>query len=226
MWKGVLVRRPALEKIEKHFNMPFPNVINDLHWKKGLSIKRLSSECGVSRDTFDKNAKRLNLKLRKHRDSIILDIPNRAGKNHWAYGKRKDNSEWCRMHSDRMKKDNPCSNGDILRKKQESTAIIYRNNMLPQEKAFAQILDKYSVKHEAQYVIDSYIIDFFIPSLNLCLEIDSTDKWGKERRKAAQKKDLFLSKKGYLILRINKRHLKDKDHILNVLKTNNVIGHN
>jgi very-short-patch-repair endonuclease len=217
-----MVNRPGLQVIEAYFNMPFKDVINELHWKNGQSIKCLSDQCGISRDTFQRNAKRLKLKLRSHQKAIELDVPNRSGDKHWAYGLTKENSEWAKMHSDRMKINNPCRNPEILRKKQESTAEKYRNNMLPQEMSFADILNNHNVFHLPQYVIGSYIIDFYIPRLNLCIEIDSTYKWGNDRKIAAQKKDDYLIKeRSFNVLRINKDFKIDR--ILNILKANNII---
>ena len=173
-----------------------------MHWKEKKSIKSLSDSCGISRDTFDKNAKTLDIKLRSIKDAA--KITNNRGKKHWAFGLRKENSTWAKKHSVRMKKNNPCSNPETLRKKQETTANTYRKNPLEQEKIFGKILRNHNIKYEDQHPIGAYIIDFFIPNLNLCIEIDSTFKWGTERRRSASIKDEYLTKLGFKILHRNR----------------------
>lgn len=217
-------KTPGLDAIESHFKMNFEEVIRILHWENKTSLFRLSNECGISRDTFQRHAKYFNLKLMNSRDAA-LSSPFKKGKDHWAFGLRKENSKWAKAHSVRMKKENPCSNIDIMNKKQDTTASTYRKNPLAQEKLFAKFLKNRNVKYDDQYRIGPYIIDFFIPNLNLCIEIDSTFKWGKERKISASIKDEYLTKLGFKILRINKAHLKNKRLILDILNTHNVIGH-
>lgn len=217
-------KRPGLLAIEAYFGMPFKNVINKLHWKEKRTLRTLSNECGISRDTFQRYAKRFGLKVMSHREAAF-NKKGGKGDSHWAWGLRKENSAWAKASSDRMTDRNPCSQKDILTKKQASTAETYRKNPLPQEKKFAKILNANRVEYKDQYLIGTYIIDFFIPSLKLCIEIDSTFKWGKDRQNSASKKDAYLSKFGFKILRINKAYLTNKSYILDILKTNNIVSH-
>jgi len=212
----------AIEKIEKFFNMSFEKIISDLHWKDGLSIFELSSRCGFSRDCFQKEAKRLNLKLMNRHESALRKYEHHK---HWAIGLTKENSRFGKMHSLRMKKNNPSFNEETRNKMSKSLANKFKENLLPQEILFKDILDRHcNLKYEIQYPIKQYIIDFFIPSLNLCIEIDSTDKWGNDRKEKAIEKDNNLKYLGFNILRINKRHLENELYIVDILNSNNIIS--
>lgn len=212
----------AIEKIEKYFNMPFEKIISDLHWRDGLSILELSKRCGFSRDCFQKEAKRLGIILMNRHESALRKYDHHE---HWATGLTKENSAFGKMHSLRMKKNNPSFNEDIRNKISKSLSKRFKDNLLPQEILFKDILERHCIlKYETQYPIKQYIIDFFIPSLNLCIEIDSTDKWGKEKKERSLIKDKLLNDNGYKILRINKRHLKNESRIIDILNSNNIIS--
>jgi len=199
-----------LKKIEEHFGMPFRNVMEDLHLAKGVSVLRLSVACGVSRHTINKLAKEIGI-VTNNIKKAALSTPLKKGESHWAYGKTKDNSEWAMNASKRMTKNNPSKNKKTREKMSASISETYKKNLLPQEKIFKEMLEEKNINFVAQHPIGTYIIDFFIPLKNLCVEIDSTDKWGRERRNLAEIKDRFLEKKGYDILRINKRFLANKE---------------
>ena len=216
-----MTTHPALDKIELHFKMSFKDIINNLHLKNKVSIKQLSLQSKVSRAVFQEHAKRLNLPLRSIQEANKLTL--NKGINHWAFGKNKSNSLIHKAHSKRMREHNPMKQNSALIKMAKSNAIHFKNNPLPQELIFKNILKSFNIKHIFQYPINRYVIDFFIPKLNLCIEIDSTHKWGKTRRNKAAIKDKFLSEKGFKILRICKKLLTDKSRIINILYTNNII---
>lgn len=193
-----------------------------MHWKKERSIKSLSDECGVSRDTFQRQAKNRHIKLRNIKDACSLTL--NKGDKHWANGLRKENSSWANMNSERMKTNNPNKDIEVRRKRAKTISKTFIRNVLPQEAMFKNILDKKSIAYEMQKPIEGYNVDFFIEP-NKCIEIDSTDKWGKTRRSAAAKKDKLLSQNGFEVIRINKRWLSDLSCIIDILVTNNVISH-
>jgi very-short-patch-repair endonuclease len=218
---GRQIKREGLKSIEKYFDMNFKDVILKLHWEQKKSIKKLSDLCNISRDCFQSNAKRLGLPIRNRKQATSLT--NKKGENHWAFGKNKKNSEIHRRHSERMKANNPSHNSKYLFKNMQKMAFNLRKNPLPQEKLFKDMLDNLNVKYVFQFQISKYIIDFFIPDIRLCIEIDSKDKWCKEKKERANTKDKHLYDLGFKVLRIPRNTLKKTDVILNILKTNNVI---
>lgn len=212
----------ALQKIELYFKLPFKKVISKLHWKEKRSIKSLSDECGVSRDTFQRLSKGFNIDLRSLQDAAKL-TKNR-GERHWAFGLTKDNSEWANNSSRRMTKNNPANDRKLAIKRARTISKLYKEKLLPQELKMKDILDKAFIKYEVQKPIGPYVIDFFIPDLNLCLEVDSTSKWGKERRDAASIKDRYLKRRSFRMVRVNKNWLSNMDRLADILKTNNIVG--
>lgn len=214
-------KNESLLKIEKFFKKPFAEIITVLHWTEKLSINRLSKQCGVSRDVFMCNAKKQGLKLMSIQQANILNKPR--GADHWAWGKTKDNSDIHKKHSIRMKENNPAFNNKNLIIVAAKNAVHFRNRALIQEVKFREILIGLDVDFIFQHPVNRYVIDFFIPKLNLCIEIDSVAKWGKASRRRALKKDLFLNSVGLKVLRIDKRLVKDKLRIIQILQANNII---
>lgn len=199
------IARPGLLAIERHFNMSFNDVIKILHHAQKRSIKSLSDECGISRDTFQKQANRLGIKLRNSKEACALT--ENKGERHWAWGLRKENSAWAKMHSDRMKKDNPAFKLLIKSKRAKSMIEVLKKRKLPQEIKFQKILEKNKIEYEWQKPCGPYNMDFYLPKQNLCVEIDSTRHWGGNRTRAAKIRDAFLLKNGFKTVRINKELL-------------------
>lgn len=183
------------KEIESFFKMPFAKIISELHMRQSRSIHSLVKESGISHTSFVNLARSLGIELRTHKQSSRLN----------------------------MSLNNPTHNVAAKEKRARTLKRAYSKSLWPQEIVFKKILDKQSVRYEMQSPIGPYNIDFFLKDIRLCIEIDSTDKWGKERRAAANKKDKVLIGLGYKVLRINKRKLTDLLFINNILKANNVI---
>lgn len=212
----------AIEKIEKFFNMSFEKIISDLHWKDGLSLFALSKRCKVSRDSFQKEANRRGIKLMSFKEAAKRRHEHHK---HWATGLTKETCSSFDKISNIMKENNPSKNKKIRSKMSRTMSNNFKKNLLPQEIKFKEYLDKYSkYKYETQFPIEQYIIDFFIFDLNLCIEIDSTDKWGKSRFIAATTKDRILMDLKYRVLRINKRYIDNELYIVDILNSNNIIS--
>lgn len=205
------IHRPGLDAIERFFGMSFADVINVLHHEQKKSINWLSIQCGISRDTFQKQAKRLGLDLRPITESNKL-TPNK-GKRHWAYGLRKETDPWAKMHSERMKANNPTKSRLVRSKVARGLAHKLSQKALPQELTFKKILEQNGIRFEMQKPFESFVLDFYLPDYNICLEIDSTYKWGNERKKHAEKRDMFLLGHGIITYRINKAHLDKPDRL-------------
>lgn len=213
-----MTKLESLKLIENTFKIPFEKVINDLHINEGISILRIAKQAKVTRFIIYNLCKDFNLKTNSCAESAIHKY---KFFKHWADGTNKANSKAARMASERMKSNNPSKNKKYSHKRALTMEQIFVKKILPQELIFKNILDNNSVKFVMQKAIGPYNVDFLVGKL--VIEIDSTDKWGVERRMSALKKDTYLRSLGYKVLRINKRHLGDMVHTINVLKTNNVI---
>jgi very-short-patch-repair endonuclease len=216
-------KTPGLNKLESFFKMTFKQVIDELHWRDGKSVKWISDQCGISRDTIQRQAKNHGLKLRDLPSAAML-TPNKGNK-HWAYGLNKENSDWAKMHSDRMKADNAMLKSGAAEKRAKTISLTLKKRDLPQEAAFSKILSEYGVLFEEQRPFGAYNADFFIQKNNCIIEIDSTSKWTIEKKMNAKKRDRYIFKKfGVKTIRINKSKLLDRSFINDILKAHNIIG--
>ena len=77
-----------------------------------------------------------------------------------------------------------------------------RKNMTPEEKHlwydFLKVLP-FTVKR--QYVVGNYILDFFIPSKNIAIELDGSQHFESEAKKADELRDLDLQTMGIKVIR-------------------------
>lgn len=214
----------GLIAIEKYFKMSFVDVINKLHIEKEMTILELSNLCGISRDTFQRQVKKHGLKIRNPKEARAILIRDGvcSRENHWAWGLRKETSAWARMHSTRMKRNNPSFDKNIRIHLAKKYSEIFINNPRPQEVLASQFLNELNIEYEFQKPIDVFIVDFFLIKSQVCLEIDSTRKWGKEQYERANKRDKIIENLGYKTVRINKAHLS-LEFMHDVLSANNII---
>lgn len=222
MYIGSVFKLSVRERLEQFFKIPFEEIINDLHLKQNISLNGLFKRSGVSRQAITILAKRSGLRIRSIQEATALT--KNKGSNHWAFGKTKETCIHMKNKSELMIKKNPSFDENVLEKAAIKKSKAYARAPFPQETVFLEILESFKVKFIFQYPIKRYIIDFFIPSQNLCVEIDSTEKWGKERRGKAAVKDKLLRGLGYKVLRIDKRLLCNTLVITDILQTNNIIG--
>lgn len=214
-------KQEAKLRAEKYFGISFEEIVLVKHLKEKISLNELSKLCGVTRQSLANIAKRLGLKTRSIKESNVLT--KNKGENHFNFGKTKENDEHCKRSSDRMKNKNPIRNPDTRAKASASLAEYFKKNPLKQEAAFSRILKSRDIDFAFQYPIGPYVVDFFIPEKNLCIEIDSCDKWDAKKRRRADLKDIELNNKGFTVVRINRHKVSKKDIILDILKSNNII---
>jgi very-short-patch-repair endonuclease len=210
----------ALDKIEQHFALSFDEIISQLHWEKKKSLLSLSKECNVSRDVFQRECKRRGLKLRNIQEATKLT--NTSGELHWAFGLRKETHEWAKKSSERLKKKNPAR--DPLAKERRAVSIsqTFQRKPWPQEVLMLEILQAIGLTPRCQYPIKEFVLDFFLADKNICIEVDTTSKWGKERRAKAAQRDKILLDLGIKTIRFNKDKLSIAT-VKDILLANNII---
>lgn len=206
---------PTIEKVEKYFKIPFADVINILHIKEKRPMIELATMCNVSRIAMSDNAKKLGLKTMSPKEAALVKRGGK-GEDHWAYGIKRPEQ------SIRMKKNNPSKDNKTLIKMAISKANFLKENPLLAEELCSDLLEKHNVDFIFQYPINRYVIDFFIPSANLCIEIESMDKWGKYKRQRAATKRAFLENLGYSVENVARKKLSN-NLIINILNTYNII---
>jgi len=217
------MKKSKQREIEEFYKMPFEDIIKVFHIEKQISLKLMADECGISRQVIKNIAIRLKIKTRSLQDAAKLN-PNK-GTKHFAFGQRKETNERLRRISENMKIKNPSFSNNVRKKIAISMSKTFIKKPWPQETRFRIILLKHKVKFEMQKPVDRFVLDFYIKSLNLAVEIDSRSNWGAERSQKAKTRDEILLKEfGIKTLRINKNKLSDGLFIEDILFANNIIG--
>lgn len=194
-----------LKKIEAFYQKDFKKVIQEEHHEKKRSILSISKECSVSRDSIYNYCKLLNIKTRTSSEQSIASY--KAGRVHPLLGLTKETNERLLRQSNLMKIKNPSRLISVRTKAAKKRALYFKENPLPQELFTIEILKQIGVDFIFQHPFGPYVLDFYLPSKKICIEVDSTDKWDKKRRANAQKKDSYLAKNKIIVLRINKKNL-------------------
>lgn len=203
------------QKLEHHYKISLELIYLEIHIKNKISLNQISKDTKIIRQSIAHCFRVHGFIPRNIKEATSLT--KNFGSNHYAFGKTNE------AHSKRMIDNNPMLKKENRIKANVGLAKNFNAKMLPQEIKFKEILDSQKVEFITQYLIDVYIIDFYIPKINLCIEIDSKLKWGKEKIIRAEKKDTALRSLGFKVLRICKSKLDSLDFVLNILKTNNVI---
>ena len=91
----------------------------------------------------------------------------------------------------------------IYNKSLVKNAQSLRKNMTPEEKhLWYDFLKQLPMKTHRQYNIGNYIVDFYIPTKRLVIEIDGIQHTTEENSKKDQARDNFLKEQGLNVLRI------------------------
>ena len=79
-----------------------------------------------------------------------------------------------------------------------------RNNMtIAEKKLWYGYLNKYCLRFRRQVTIGNYILDFFIPSVNIAIELDGSQHYEPEAKVYDSLRDEDLSLDGIKVIRYN-----------------------
>ena len=115
---------------------------------------------------------------------------------------------------------------EIYNEKLINNSRELRKNMTPEEKhLWYDFLKDLNITVHRQKVIFDYIVDFYIPSAKIVIEIDGSQHYEKENRKDDKERDFKLNSEGIKVLRYT--NLQIKKDFENVCKDilNNVTPH-
>lgn len=109
----------------------------------------------------------------------------------------------------------------------ESYAEANKAKETTSEKIIRQWLENYNIEHTTQkpiYTSDGfYIVDFYLPKINLVVEVDGGYHYTVEQIEYDKQKNEKLLNMGYNILRFsNKDHLKGWNTIKKIIKNKNI----
>ena len=77
-----------------------------------------------------------------------------------------------------------------------------RREMTPEEKRlWYQFLNQLPCRAKRQQIINTFIVDFYIPSAKLVIEIDGSQHYEQEARIRDEERDAALDRLGILVLR-------------------------
>ena len=98
-------------------------------------------------------------------------------------------------------------------KKLTSCSQNLRKNMTPEENhLWYDFLKKLPVVAKRQYGIENYIVDFFIPSAKIAIELDGSQHYEPEAKESDRLRDMRLSSYGIKVLRYTNMDVKKNFH--------------
>ena len=96
-------------------------------------------------------------------------------------------------------------------RKLTASARALRRRMTPEEKhLWFDFLQKLPLTVKRQHNIENYIVDFYIASARLVIEIDGRQHKLPEHREADEKRDFELSKLGNRVLRYSNEDIQNR----------------
>ena len=96
-------------------------------------------------------------------------------------------------------------------------AQALRKDMTPEENhLWYDFLKKLPVVAKRQYGIEIYIVDFFIPSAKIAIELDGSQHFEPEAKESDRLRDMRLSSYGIKVLRYTNMDIKKNFHGITV----------
>ena len=93
-------------------------------------------------------------------------------------------------------------------KNNKSNSSLLRKNMTPEEKRlWYDLLKRLPLTVRRQYCIGNYIVDFYIPSKKIVIEIDGIQHNSNENSNADKKRDEYLAKLDIKVLRYSNQSI-------------------
>ena len=93
-------------------------------------------------------------------------------------------------------------------KKNTQLSRVLRNNMTPEEKhLWYDFLKKLPMTVKRQHPIEGYIVDFYIPSAKLAIEIDGSQHESAENAKSDAERDEALNSWEIEVMRFSNRRI-------------------
>jgi very-short-patch-repair endonuclease len=235
--------KSVLPEIEKKIGMAFAEWIKKEHWEKERTLVDISKELGFPRITLMRHMKRLGIPTRstsadsqrryknmtidqkkqqtaKANDSVRKNgIPKLRGRRSWSYGLKKETDERIKkISTSKLGDKNPIKKEENRVKASKGIIKYLKDMKLPQETIVCDLLDKNGIKYKYQFQIGRYVCDFAFPERNLIIEIDSLDKWGKEKREGSRIRDEYLNDRGWEVVHVGRKQVyKNPESILSYL---------
>jgi very-short-patch-repair endonuclease len=213
--------------------------LREKYWEEEWPTTKLSKELGIQRKTLHNWMNQFGIKRRNFTEDMNRRYKNMsseqkkqvtraANEKVRKYGqpkKRGKTPAWVnsnkreevarKISESKKGNKNPMTNEKFREKASKSLVDDFRKRNLEQEKVVCDYLDSKDVDYVFQYPVGRFVCDFAFPKESLIIEIDSIDKWGKEKWRKSKTRDLYLENRGWRVVHINKRHVLNDITILN-----------
>lgn len=198
-------------------------LVNEFHFKQGMSLRSIEREYGLSNDTIRKRCIKLNIKTKSQRQSIIDNekhIARPSGDNHWSKTNPDALAATSKASSMRMTKNNPVHKKGVAEKIALTNSERFKQTPTFHESLMIELFDLIDMPYEFQPAISKYVPDFVVCG-NVIVEIDGR---GHASRKASDLvRDQFLCSLGFYVVRINQDLLFNKRLAEPVFRPNKLI---
>lgn len=198
-------------------------LVNEFHFKQGMSLRSIERAHGLSNDTMRKRCVKLNIKTKSKRQSIIDNekyVVRPSGEKHWSKTNPSALATASKASSERMTKNNPIHKHGIAEKIAKTNSNRFKKDPTFHESLMIDLFDLIGIPYEFQPVISKYIPDFVVCG-NVIVEIDGR---GHASRKASDLvRDQFLCGIGFYVVRIDQDLLFNKRLANPVFRPNKLI---
>lgn len=209
-------RQKNFKKIETKFGKSLKEIINDFYWRNNLNQEQIAKKLGINRTIIIKLMKKFKI-LKRPKYQYISSL---KGKDHAMYGKT-----WDKLYNvgeaKKRRKDHASRFRKLTIKRLKNNEFPFLDTKI--EKIMANELMKKNILFIKQFNINNkFVCDFAIPYLKIIIECDG-DYWHANPKTYSPKKltfdqkrniqrdnfkNLFLSKKGWIILRFFESDIK------------------
>ncbi|MDP1695700.1 MAG: DUF559 domain-containing protein [archaeon] len=202
--------------IEKKFDIPIKDLIGNLYWNDKLNQEEIAKKLELSRVIIINLMKFHNIKKRLN----YQHISSLKGENHSMYGKKWEETYGIE-EAKKLKAELSIRSRTNIIKRLSNNEMPFINTKI--EKKLAKAMENKGIKFIHQYPIDNkFVCDFAIPEFKIMIECDG-DYWhanpriyNKNNLNQIQKrkvqtdkfKDIYLSKKGWKVLRFFESDIK------------------
>ena len=169
----------------------------------------IERENGLSNDALRKFAKNHGIKTMTRQESLLsmskyIDYPK--GDSHWRRNNKEASAKLSKIHSDRLKVDNPSNNPESKRKITASLAKTLKKSPTFHEQLMIDFFNSHGIPFEHQFVVGEYIADFRVGPI--LIELDGRGHASRSASDAVR--DKTLTDIGWGVVRINQDSLFDK----------------
>jgi very-short-patch-repair endonuclease len=198
-------------------------LVKDLHWGQGKSLRLIERENGLANDTIRKRCIKLGVQTKSRKQSTKdneIHISRPCGDYHWRFTNPSRSKELADQHSKSMTFSNPMVSIETRAKASKTRSKLYKDNPTSHESIFIAMLDKIGHEYEFQFHVLEYIADFRI--CNTLIELDGRGHSGRKAKDIIR--DKRLCEIGFNVVRIDQDLLFNARAKKPVLRPNKLIS--